>query len=157
MRQISIHLCLFMALFQVLSCGEGSSVGPRNPFSLHSEWLLESAPDSLAEAVVVDSVFWNPAALLPTGDPSSFEVEGLFLILLHNTATESLQMRYDLRFLDEDDFLVDRFIPFGQPVLLAAGQSSRLEGRFVIRSTPDIGRFGLLTMRIAVRLTRPQL
>jgi hypothetical protein len=156
MRQVSIYLCLLMALLCIISCGEGSSVGPRDPSSLHSQWVVESAPDSLAEAVVVDSVFWNPAALLPTGDASVFEVEGPFLILLRNTATESLQMRYDLRFLDEDDFLVDRFIPFGQPVVLAGGQSARLEGRFVIRSTPDIGRFGLLTMRIAARLIRAQ-
>ena len=139
---------LVLGLLAVVGCGDGSATGPRDPASLHTQLVVESAPAGMTEVVVVDSAFWNPAALLLTGDAAVLEVEGPFSILFRNVAEEPLEMRYDLRFLDVDGFLVDRFIPFGQPVLE--------EGIFVVRTTPDIGRFGLLTMQIAARLVRPE-
>ncbi|HCL30895.1 MAG TPA: hypothetical protein DIC52_21005 [Candidatus Latescibacteria bacterium] len=147
---------LLVGLLLASACGDGSTFGPRDPASLHTEWVVESAPEGLIERVVIDSVFWNPAALLPTGDDAVVEVEGPYLILFRNTGEQALEMRYDLRFLEEGGFLVDRFIPFGQPVRLAAGQQTRQEGRFVIRSSPDIGRFGLLTMQIVARMLLPE-
>ena len=143
MRQL-----LVLGLLAVVGCGDGSATGPRDPASLHTQLVVESAPAGMTEAIVVDSAFWNPAALLLTGDAAVLEVEGPFSILFRNVAEEPLEMRYDLRFLDVDGFLVERFIPFGQPVLG--------EGIFVVRTTPDIGRFGLLTMQIAARLVRPE-
>ena len=147
---------LVLCLLAAVACGDGSSMGPRDPASLHTQLVVESAPAGMQEAVVVDSAFWAPAALLLTGDDAVLEVEGPFSILFRNTGEELLEMRYDLRFLDVDGFLVDRFIPFGQPVPLAAGQQVLQEGTFVIRTPPDIGRFGLLTMRIVARLMRPE-
>ena len=146
----------FLLTLAAVACGDGSATGPRDPASLHTQWVVESAPAGMTEAVVVDSAFWNPAALLLTGDDAVLEVEGPFSILFRNTGEELLEMRYDLRFLAVDGFLVDNFIPFGQPVRLAAGQQVLQEGTFVIRSTPDIGRFGLLTMRIAARIALPE-
>ena len=147
---------LVLGLLAVVGCGDGSATGPRAPASLHTQLVVESAPAGMTEVVVVDSAFWNPAALLLTGDAAVLEVEGPFSILFRNVAEEPLEMRYDLRFLDVDGVLEDRFIPFGQPVLLAAGQPVLEEGIFVVRTTPDIGRFGLLTMQIAARLVRPE-
>jgi hypothetical protein len=142
-------------LLLAASCGDGTGLGPRDPESLRSELLVESAPEGQSESVRLDSAWWYPAALLSTGDEAVLEVEGPFTIRLHNNGADTLSMRYDLRFLDDGGFLVDRFIPFGQPVLLPPGQAVLQEGRFVIRSSAEIGRFGLLTMRIAVRLSEP--
>ena len=146
---------LLFCLLGVAACGDGSTFGPRPPQSLHSQWVVESGPEGAGEVVVVDSVFWNPAALLATGDDRVFEVEGPFTIRFHNTGAVALELRYDLRFLDDGGFLVDRFIPFGQPVPLPPGQIQLEEGNFVIRSPPEIGRFGLVTMQIVGRLAQP--
>ena len=146
---------VLVALLAAVACGDGSSLGPRPPQSLYSEWVVESAPEGMAESVIVDSVFWNPAVLLPTGDDMVFEVEGPFAIRLRNLGETALELRYDLRFLDDGGFLVDRFIPFGQPVALPAGQDQLQQGTFIIRSPPDIGRFGLATMQIVARLLQP--
>ncbi|MDA0335530.1 MAG: hypothetical protein O2782_10220 [bacterium] len=146
---------LLVALLATAGCGDGSSLGPRPPQSLYSEWVVQSAPEGMAETVIVDSVFWNPAVLLPTGDPAVLEVEGPFAIRLRNLGETVLELRYDLRFLDDGGFLVDRFIPFGQPVLLPPGQARLQQGTFVIRSPPEIGRFGLATMQIVARFMQP--
>ena len=125
----------------------------RDPEELRTVLLIESAPPGLSEAVVVDSASWFPALLLPTGNENDVEVEGPFRIGFRNTADQPLQMRYDLRFFEEGGFLVDWFIPFGQPVVFAAGESRVEEGTFLVRTTPTIGRFGLAEMRIGARLT----
>ena len=127
----------------------------RDPEELRTVLLIESAPPGLSEAVVVDSASWFPAALLPTGNENDVEVEGPFRIGFRNTSDQPLQMRYDLRFFEEGGFLVDWFIPFGQPVVFAAGQAVVEEGTFLVRTTPTIGRFGLAEMRIGARLTFP--
>ena len=125
----------------------------RDPEDLRTVLQIESAPPGLSEAVVVDSASWFPAALLPTGNENDVEVEGPFRIEFRNTSDQPLQMRYDLRFFEEGGFLVDWFIPFGQPVVFAAGESRVEEGTFLVRTTPTIGRFGLAEMRIGARLT----
>lgn len=144
---------LVLLLVVLAGCGDGTTLGPRDPTTLHTQLLVETAPEGVAEAVRIDSAFWNPAALLRTGDDAVLEVEGPFFLRLRNTSAVALTMRYDLRFLDDGGFLVDLFIPFGQPVALAPGETIQQAGTFVIRSTPDIGRFGLATMQVAARLT----
>lgn len=147
---------LWVVVLSTIACGDGSGLGPRDPSTLRTELIIESAAEGLSEAVAVDSASWIPAALLPTGDEGVWEVEGPFVVVLRNTAEEALTIRYDLRFLDDGGFLVDRFIPFGQPVQLAEQATSTQEGTFVIRTSPDIARYGLLTMRIAIRVSRPE-
>ncbi len=125
----------------------------RSPEDLRTVLQIDSAPPGLSEAVVVDSASWFPAVELPTGQENDVEVEGPFRIEFRNTSDRPLQMRYDLRFFDDTGFAIDWFIPFGQPVVFAAGQTRVEEGTFVVRTTPDLGRFGLAEMRIAARLT----
>lgn len=158
--RLGIHLAILLAILLALTClaacGDGGGLpGPRHPGTLNTQLLVESTPDGVVEAVRIDSAFWNPAVLLHTGDDAVLEVEGPFFVRFFNAADTTLVLRYDLRFLDDGGFLVDRFIPFGQPLNLAPGESSQQAGTFVIRSSPDIGRFGLATMQIAVRLTLP--
>ena len=147
---------LTAAVLGVWAWGCGDAEDPlrwRDPEDLRTVLLIESAPPGLSEAVVVDSASWFPAALLPTGNENDVEVEGPFRIGFRNTSDQPLEMRYDLRFFEEGGFLVDWFIPFGQPVAFAAGESRVEEGTFLVRTTPTIGRFGLAEMRIGARLT----
>ena len=151
---------LTAAVLGLWACGSGDVEDPlrwRDPEDLRTVLLIESAPPGLSEAVVVDSASWFPAALLPTGNENDVEVEGPFRIVFRNTAEQPLQMRYDLRFFEEGRFLVDWFIPFGQPVVFGAGESRVEEGTFLVRTTPTIGRFGLAEMVIGARLTVPDL
>ena len=135
-------------------CGDAvDTLRWRGPEDLRTVLQIDSAPPGLGEAVVVDSASWFPAVELPTGQENDVEVEGPFRIEFRNTSDQTLQMRYDLRFFDDTGFVIDWFIPFGQPVVFAAGQARVEEGTFVVRTTPDLGRFGLAEMRIAARLT----
>ena len=147
-----LRLVILLAGVSLAACGDGNTLGPRDPTTLHTQLLVEVAPEGAAEAVRIDSAFWNPAVLLPTGNDAVLEVEGPFFLLLRNTSDVALSMCYDLRFLDDGGFLVDLFIPFGQPLALAPGETIQQADTFVIRSSPDIGRFGLVTMQVAVRL-----
>jgi hypothetical protein len=146
------------ALLTLGACGDGTDppTEPREPSELRTRLQIESASEGLTEAIVVDTASWFPAALLPTGNLDDVEVEGPFRIEFRNTASLPVQMRYDLRFLDEDGFLIDRFIPFGQPVVFEPGQRLVEEGTFLVRTTPDVGRFGLAIMHIAARLSAPE-
>ena len=139
------------------SCGDAvDTLRWRSPEDLRTVLQIDSAPPGLSEAVVVDSASCLPAVELPTGQENDVEVEGPFRIEFRNTSDQALQMRYDLRFFDDTGFVIDWFIPFGQPVDFAAGQTRVEEGTFVVRTTPDLGRFGLAEMRIAARLTLPE-
>ena len=135
-----------------LGCGDANPLGPRDLADLRSELVIESAPPGLERAVAADSASWYPAAVLATGDAGIVEIEGPFRFRLRNAALQGLSLRYDLRFLDVDRFLVDRFIPFGQPLLLGEGEAKLAQGTFVIRAPIDVGRYGLATMVIAVRV-----
>ena len=136
------------------SCGDAENpLRWRSPEDLRTVLQIDSAPPGLNEAVVVDSASWFPAVELPTGRENDVEVEGPFRIEFRNTSDQPLRMRYDLRFYDDTGFAIDWFIPFGQPVVFAAGQTRVEAGTFVVRTTPDLGRFGLAEMRIAARLT----
>ena len=150
---------LTAAVLGLMAWGCGDAENPlrwRDPADLRTVLQIESAPPGLSEAVAVDSASWFPAAQIPTGNEDDVEVEGPFHIRFRNTSEQPLRMRYDLRFYDDTGFVIDWFIPFGQPVVLAAGQAVIEEGTFVVRTTPDLGRFGLAEMRIAARLTLPE-
>lgn len=147
---------LTAAALGLMAWGCGDAEDPlrwRDPEDLRTVLQIVSAPPGLTEAVSVDSASWFPAAELFTGNEDDVEVEGPFRIVFRNTSDQPLRMRYDLRFFDDTGFAIDWFIPFGQPVDFAAGQTRIEEGTFVVRTTPDLGRFGLAEMRIAARLT----
>ena len=113
------------------SCGSGST-GPRvSVFT--SEFVLSAVDEDLAQSVVIDSVRWTPIAFDITAS-GELEVVGPFEIHFRSVVDESLEMNYDLRFLDRDGFLFDRFIPFGLPVVFQPVQALIESGEFEIRS-----------------------
>ena len=102
----------------------------------------------------VDSVFWLLDSFDPL-DPEDVLVEGWFELVFRNQSPERLALRYELRFFDADFFLVDRFIPFGQPLVLEPGQIQRVRDIFTIRAGPirDLPLINLL--QIAGTISRP--
>ena len=121
---------------------------------LHSE--VEFIEDEgLEGSVVIDSLTWWP--LLPQpGFGATAEFEGVFAAVFSNVGTATVWVRYDLRFFDPEEFLIDAFIPLGQPVVLTAGETRRVAGDFLIRTDDprDFERLALL--RLVARVRRPQ-
>ena len=138
-------------LLALAAAGCGTGLDNRGIFDLTSEYRVERAPAGMEEAVAVDSVFWQPltAAFDATGD---LEIDGLYRIEFRSTAERPLELRYDLRFLDEQGFLLDNFIPFGLPVVLQAEEAKLEIGEFVIRSGDIRSIYDVVTMRIVARI-----
>ncbi len=139
MIQVALGMLLLLS-----SCGSGST-GPRE-FVFTSEFVLSAADDDLAQSVVVDSVRWNPVAF-DFSASGALEVVGPFEIHFRSVVDETLEMNYDLRFLDRDGFLFDRFIPFGLPVVFEPEQALIESGEFEIRSA-ELRLDDVRTMRI---------
>ena len=132
------------------SCSSGD--GPTDPVDaqLASEFRLD-ADGELAESVVVDSVRWEPLVFgFTTSD--ELELEGTYAIHFRNATERSLELRYDLRFLDRDGFLFDIFIPFGLPVSLGPAEGKLESGHFLIRSR-DSEPGVVKTMQIVATVT----
>ena len=131
-------------------CGTGEPPLRQDEVELYAEVELE-AGEGLEGAVQVDSVYWELGRLNFTV-PEAVEIEGRAHIFFRNLAQQAVQIRYDLRFFDEDLFLVDRFIPFGQPVRLGAGATAEAAGAFFLR-LGDAGELRLITtMRVVARI-----
>ncbi len=111
-------------------CGTDDNPLRQDEVVLQSQVVLKPE-EGLEEAVQVDSVHWE-LGLLNTTVPEEVEIEGLFQIFFRNLAARPVEIRYDLRFLDEDDFLIDNFNPFGQPLRLEADQAREAAGGFII-------------------------
>ena len=131
------------------SCGDSDPLGPI-PERLRSQLLVE-APDELAEAVQVDSVGWNWFFLDPFA-PVGVKVGGSFRFNFTNSVDQDLSLRYELRFFDSDEFLVDIFFPFGQPLVLEPGQTRRLGDNFEINASDEFQAERLETMRIVLKV-----
>ncbi len=142
-------LLLALALAAAGGCGTGFE--DDGIFDLSSEYQVERAPAGLEEAVAVDSVYWRPltAAFDAIGD---LEIDGLYRIQFRGTAERPVELRYDLRFLDDQGFLLDNFIPFGLPVVLQAREAKVEIGEFVIRSGDIRSIYDVVTMRIVARI-----
>ena len=142
-------LPVLLLVLAAASCGTGIDDGPI--VDLTSEYRVERAPAGMEEAVAVDSVFWQPltAAFDATG---TLEIDGLYRIEFRSTAERPLELRYDLRFLDDQGFLLDNFIPFGLPVVLQAEEAKLEIGEFVIRSGDIRWIYDVVTMRIVARI-----
>ena len=78
------------------------------------------------------------------------------MAVFRNVGADTVWVRYDLRFFDQEEFLIDAYIPLGQPVVLSAGEEQRVEGDFLIRTDDprDFGRLAL--MRLVARIRRPE-
>ena len=111
--------------------------------------------EGLEGSVSIDSLTWLPFLPQP-GLGSIAEFEGIFAAVFSNVGEETVWVRYDLRFFDQEEFLIDAFIPIGQPVVLSAGETRRVEGDFLIR-TDDLRDFDRLAlMRLVARIRRPE-
>ena len=86
-------------------------------------------------------------------DNSGFE--GIFAAVFRNVSDSTVWVRYDLRFFDQEEFLIDAFIPIGQPVILSAGETRRVEGDFLIRTNDPRDFERLALMRLVARIRRP--
>ena len=138
-------------LLTLAAAGCGTGVEDDGIFDLGSEYQVGGAPAGLEEAVAVDSVYWRPltAAFDATGE---LEIDGLYRIQFRSTAERPVELRYDLRFLDDQGFLLDNFIPFGLPVVLQAREVKLEIGEFVIRSGDIRSIYDVVTMRIVARI-----
>ena len=103
----------------------------------------------------IDSLTWWP--LLPQpGFGETAEVEGVFGAVFRNVGEATVWVRYDLRFFDQEEFLIDAFIPIGQPVVLSAGEARRVEGDFLIRTDDPRDFERLALMRLVARIRHPE-
>ena len=136
----------------VSSCGEtGNSLGS-GPVELKVEFEILSAPQSLAESVLVDSVQWLPLSFRHLIESDELEIDGSYEIWFRSVSDRSLSLRYDLRFFDRDGFFVDLFHPFGLPLRFGPMESLVDDGVFTIRSAELRHIDEVTTMRIAARI-----
>ncbi|MFT5087645.1 MAG: hypothetical protein ACI906_002369 [Candidatus Latescibacterota bacterium] len=145
------RVTLFFLL--LAGCGlAGDSTRSRDTVR-RSEVGYQEVAVGLEGAVRIDSLEWLPFLPFP-GSGGIFEVEGAFAAIFNNSAADSVQVRYDLRFFDDEDSLVDAFIPFGQPVLLAAGERRIVQGEFLVRTDDAIQASRLELLRLVARVRR---
>ena len=148
---MSVGIALVLVLGGCFAAEDGPS-GAED--GLHSE--IEFVEDEgLAGSVLIDSLTWWP--LLPRpGLGGTAEFEGVFAAVFRNVGAAAVWVRYDLRFFDREEFLIDAFIPLGQPVVLNAGAARRVEGEFLIRSDDPRDFERLALMRLVARVRRPE-
>ena len=144
-----------LALALLLAAGCGSSTGPDLPDGdgLASRVEIEG-DDAPTAAVRVDSVAWRPRRLLPLSFDSlepELEIEGTYAVFFRNAGDAPLDLRYDLRFLDRDGFLIDVFNPFGLPLRLEPGATLRHGDTFTVRAATERQVEELATMQVNVR------
>ncbi len=111
--------------------------------------------EGLAGSVAIDSLTWLPFLPRP-GFGTTAEFEGVFVAVFRNVGATTVWVRYDLRFFDQEEFLIDAFIPIGQPVILSAGETRRVEGDFLIRTDDPRDFDRLALMRLVARIRRPE-
>ena len=111
--------------------------------------------EGLEGSVSIDSLTWWPFLPQP-GFGGTAEVEGVFVAVFRNVGADTVWVRYDLRFFDQEEFLIDAYIPLGQPIVLIAGEEQRVEGDFLIRTDDPRDFERLALMRLVARIRRPE-
>ena len=111
--------------------------------------------EGLEGSMSIDSLTWLPFLPQP-GLGTTAEFEGVFAAVFSNVGEETVWVRYDLRFFDQEEFLIDAFIPIGQPVILSARETQRVEGDFLIRTDDPRDFERLALMRLVARIKRPE-
>ena len=135
---------IYVALLWLAGCGGDSGTGPGSQIL-----LTEVQIEGLREAVQVDSVFWDARSWAPTAS-GQFEISGRYALSFRNLTDQPLELRYDLRFLDRDSFLIDVFNPFGLPLRLEAHQAWRDGGDYFVRADAPRALDELQTMLVHV-------
>ena len=133
-------------------CGLADGAKGSGEVGRRTEVVVE-AGEGLEEAVRVDSAFWQPG-IFAVGSEDKLEVDGRFRIIFRNLTDLELEVRYDLRFLDRDEFLIDLFIPFGQPLVLGAGAAREVQGTFSIRIREEREIDLIAIMRIVAKVAK---
>lgn len=133
-----------IVLLWLAGCG-GDRAADSGPLILRSEVMIEG----LQGAVQVDSVAWEPRSWALTAD-SRFEIDGSYALFFRNLTDQPLELRYDLRFLDRDTFLIDVFNPFGLPLHLGPHEGRRDGNDFSIRAEDPRTLDELQTMQVRV-------
>ena len=111
--------------------------------------------EGLEGSVSIDSLTWWPFLPQP-GFGGTAEVEGVFVAVFRNVGADTVWVRYDLRFFDQEEFLIDAYIPLGQPIVLIAGEEQHVEGDFLIRTDDPRDFERLALMRLVARIRRPE-
>ena len=148
--KVGIILLLLVGCF----AGRDRVGSDREPLRSEVEFIED---EGLEGSVVINNLVWQPFLPLPGSGLEDFgEFDGAFAGVFRNVGAEEVWVRYDLRFFDREEFLIDAFIPFGQPVVLAAGEVKKVEGELRIRvgDVRDIERLSL--MRLVARVRRPE-
>ena len=147
---MSIWIVLVLLLVGCFAAEDGPSNAVE---ALRSE--VEFVEDEgLEGSVSIDSLTWLPFLPQP-GFGTTAEFEGVFAAVFRNVGEVTVWVRYDLRFFDQGEFLIDAFIPTGQPVVLNAGETRRVEGDFLIRTNDPRDFERLALMRLVARIRRP--
>ena len=152
MKRILAVLTLALVVAWVAGCGESDRPLRQDEVQLTTQVLLQ---DEAQSAVRVDSVSWQLGTLNFT-IPEAVEIEGVFEIRFENITSNPIAVRYELRFLDEDGFLIDLEFPRGQPVDLEVHQLLDIGGSFFI-NLGDVEDLRLVTtMEVVVKLESAQ-
>ena len=147
---MSMGIALVLLLVGCFAAEDGPSGAVQ---ALRSE--VEFVEDEgLEGSVSIDSLTWLPFFPEP-GFGTTAEFEGIFVAVFRNVGETTVWVRYDLRFFDQEEFLIDAFIPTGQPVVLSAGETRRVEGNFLIRTDDPRDFERLALMRLVARIRRP--
>ncbi|MXX38472.1 MAG: hypothetical protein F4Y91_09230 [Gemmatimonadetes bacterium] len=148
---MSIGIALMLLLGGCFAAEDGPSGAVE---ALRSE--VEFVEDEgLEGSVSIDSLTWLPFFPEP-GFGGTAEFEGIFVAVFRNVGAATVWVRYDLRFFDQEEFLIDAFIPIGQPVVLSVGETRRVEGDFLIRTDDPRDFERLALMRLVARIRRPE-
>lgn len=132
----------------------GDATRPRD-IERTSEVSYQEVEAGLEGTVRIDSLTWVPLLPFPLAN-GSFEVPGAFAAVFRNEGSQPVHVRYDLRFFDEEDALVDAFIPFGQPVALSPGERRAVQGEFLVRTSDIYQSEHLALMRLVARVRHPE-
>lgn len=135
---------IYIALLWLAGCG-GDRATDHGPLTLRTEVVIEG----LQGAVQVDSVAWETRSWALTND-DRFEIDGRYGLFFRNLTDQPLELRYDLRFLDRDTFLIDIFNPFGLPLRLGPHEGRRDGADFSIRAEEPRALDELQTMQVRV-------
>tara|TARA_B100000579_G_C22818538_1_gene849239 strand:- start:457 stop:915 length:459 start_codon:yes stop_codon:yes gene_type:complete len=147
-------LSLIVLTLNVASCGNGSNPSNSEIIKKHYEIIFQEIDPKLDGLVRIDSVSWIP--LLPINLPNNLvEIPGIFSATIQNNSKKVIWLRYDLRFFDDEGFLVDDYIPFGQPIIVDPNSKQTLNEEFIVRSANIDQVMRLATMQFAARIRLP--
>jgi len=146
-------ILILAACVGIAGCGLVGDPADPGDIEKRTEVVLQPE-EGLEGAVRIDSVAWRLTFFEFGFDEELQELEGAFLARFANLTEHPLQIRYELRFFDPDDVLIDFFFPFGQPVRLEPSQVLLVEGEFIIQADDSRDLERIATMRLVARVMR---